>query len=481
MSALWTAADAAAATGGRATADWTATGVSIDTRSLMRGDLFVALAGEARDGHVFVADALARGAAAALVSRVPEDVAADAPLLVVEDTLAALEALGRAARARTQARVVAVTGSAGKTTTKEMLRLILATAGSVHAAEASFNNHWGVPLTLARLAPDTDYAVIEIGMNHAGEITPLTRLARPHVAIVTTIAEAHVGNFADGIEGVARAKGEIFSGLEPGGTAVLPADSPWLAILEDAAGPAPRVYFGTAERADPRLMEATLHAGATIVQARLHDAPWSFRIGAPGQHLAANALAALAAVEAAGADPTRGALALSAWNAGAGRGARWQVALGPGGLDGGITLIDESYNANPASVRAALAVLAAQETEDGIGRVARGRRIAFLGDMLELGEAEQAMHAGLADTPEMAGVDVVHCCGPRMHALWEALPPGRRGQWFEDSAAMAERVARVLDAGDVCMVKGSKAAAMGRVIEAVKRLGEARPADEGTG
>lgn len=480
MTALWTAADAAAATGGSATVDWAATGVSIDTRTLEPGDLFVALEGDARDGHAFVADALSRGAAAALVARVPDGVAADAPLLIVEDTLAALEALGRAGRARAQARVIAVTGSAGKTTTKEMLRLVLATTGTVHAAEASFNNHWGVPLTLARLAPDTGYAVIEIGMNHAGEITPLTKLARPHVAIVTTIAEAHVGNFPDGIEGVARAKGEIFAGLEPGGTAVLPADSPWLPILETAAGAARKVHVGQAEGSDPRLVDATIHAGATIVRATLHGAPWSFRIGAPGQHLAANAIAALAAVEAAGADPARAALALSNWSAGAGRGARWQIALGPGGLDGRITLIDESYNANPTSVRAALAVLAAQQTEDGIGRVARGRRIAFLGDMFELGEQERALHAGLAEAPEMAGIDVVHCCGPRMRALWEALPPGRRGQWCADSAAMAEGVRRVLDAGDVCMVKGSKAAGMGRVIEAVRRLGEVRPADEAT-
>ncbi|MEL7346920.1 MAG: UDP-N-acetylmuramoyl-tripeptide--D-alanyl-D-alanine ligase [Pseudomonadota bacterium] len=475
---LWTAEDAAAATGGQATAAWAATGVSIDTRSLGPGDLFVALTGEARDGHDFVADALACGAAAALVSRVPEGLASDAPLLVVEDTLDALVALGRAGRARAAAKVIAVTGSAGKTTTKEMLRLMLAPQGEVHAAEASFNNHWGVPLTLARLAPDAAFAAVEIGMNHAGEITPLTQLTRPDVAIVTTVAEAHVGNFPDGIEGVARAKGEIFAGLGPGGTAVLPADSPWLAILEGAAGPAARVYVGAADRADPQLLDARLHAGATVVRATLHGAPWSFRIGAPGQHLAANALAALAAVEAAGADPTRAALALSAWRAGAGRGARWVVAIGHGGLDGEITLIDESYNANPASVRAALAVLAAQQTEDGLGRVSRGRRIAFLGDMFELGEAEEALHAGLAEAPEMAGIDLVHCCGPRMQALWEALPQAKRGHWCPESTAMAEKARRVLDAGDVCMVKGSKAAAMGRVIEAVKGLGTARLADE---
>ncbi|MEO1277196.1 MAG: UDP-N-acetylmuramoyl-tripeptide--D-alanyl-D-alanine ligase, partial [Pseudomonadota bacterium] len=242
--------------------------------------------------------------------------------------------------------------------------------------------------------------------------------------------------------------------------------------------PAARVYVGAADRADPQLLDARLHAGATVVRARLHGAPWSFRIGAPGQHLAANALAALAAVEAAGADPTRAALALSAWRAGAGRGARWVVAIGHGGLDGEITLIDESYNANPASVRAALAVLAAQQTEDGLGRVSRGRRIAFLGDMFELGEAEEALHAGLAEAPEMAGIDLVHCCGPRMQALWEALPQAKRGHWCAESTAMAEKARRVLDAGDVCMVKGSKAAAMGRVIEAVKGLGTARPADE---
>ncbi|MEM6489373.1 MAG: Mur ligase family protein, partial [Pseudomonadota bacterium] len=325
---LWTAAEAAAATGGRlAGPAWAATGVSIDTRSLAPGDLFVALTGEARDGHAFVADALAQGAACALVARVPEAVAPDAPLLLVDDTLAALHALGRAARARAGARVIAVTGSAGKTTTKDMLAALFASAGSVHVAEASFNNHWGVPLTLARLAPDVAFAVLEIGMNHAGEITPLSRMARPHVAIVTTVAEAHLGHF-DNVEGIAHAKAEIFAGLAPGGTAVLPLDNPYCAILAEAAAAvgAHPVGFGMAASARLRLYEAAVHAEATVVQASIDGAPWTFRIGAPGRHLAMNALAALAAVEAAGADPARAALALGAWQPPGGRGARARIA-----------------------------------------------------------------------------------------------------------------------------------------------------------
>ncbi|MGF1554126.1 MAG: UDP-N-acetylmuramoyl-tripeptide--D-alanyl-D-alanine ligase [Paracoccaceae bacterium] len=481
MSALWPAAEAADATGGDARGDWRATGVSIDTRTLAPGDLFVALSGDARDGHAFVADALARGAAAAMVARVPEGVAEDAPLLIVGDTLDGLRALAAAARARTRAWVIAVTGSAGKTTTKEMLRAILAGEGAVHAAEASFNNHWGVPLTLARLPADTDFAVLEIGMNHAGEIRPLTRLARPDVAVVTTVAEAHVGNFADGIEGVARAKAEIFEGLGPEGVAVLPADSDHLATLAAAAARARRIAFGAAGDADYRLVEASIAAGATVVRARLHGKPWAFRVGAPGRHLASNALAALAAAEAAGCDPARAALALGRWQAGEGRGARFLIDLGPGGRDGRIVLIDESYNANPASVRAALAVLATEIPRDGEGRIARGRRVAFLGDMLELGEAGEAMHAKLAEAPEIAGVDRVHCCGPAMRALWVALPAAKRGTWAPDSEGLAETARRSLDAGDVCVVKGSKAARMGRVVAAVKALGRTRPADPGAG
>ena len=475
MSALWTRDSAVAATGGASERDWRASGVSIDTRSLRPGDLFVALTA-ARDGHDFVAEALARGAAAALVSRLPEGVPAEAPLLLVPDVLEGLRALGAAARARFRGRVVAVTGSVGKTGTKEMLRAALGAQGKVHAADKSFNNHWGVPLTLARMPADARFAVIEIGMNAPGEIAPLARLARPHVAMVTTVAAVHLAAF-DGLDGIAREKAAVFSGLEPGGVAVMTRDIAQYPILHRAArraGARP-VRFGATGRPEYRLLDARVTGEATSIAARRGGETFYFKLAAPGAHLALNALGALACVEALGGDLARGALALASWRAPEGRGARWTVLLGPGGLDGAIRLIDESYNANPAAMEAALEVFAAEKPEDGFGRVAQGRRIAFLGDMLELGPSERALHAGLARVPAMRAVTKVHCAGGRMRALYDALPLGQRGEWFETAAEMAGKVGRLVDAGDIAMVKGSLGSKVGQVVEAIKRLGEARP------
>ena len=476
MSALWTRDAAVAATGGESAADWAAGGVSIDTRSLQPGDLFVALTA-ARDGHDFVAEALRRGAAAALVARRPEGVAEDAPLLVVPDVLDGLRALATAARARFAGRVVAVTGSVGKTGTKEMLRLALGAQGRVHAAEKSYNNHWGVPLTLARMAPDADYAVLEIGMNAPGEIAPLARLARPHVAMVTTVAAVHLAPFGS-LAGIAREKASIAEGLEPGGVAVLNRDAPGYPILMAAARRAgARVLrFGTQGRPEFRLDEVAIGAGATSVAARAHGRKFMFRLGAPGRHLAMNALGVLAAVEALGGDLARAALALAQWEAPEGRGARWTVALGPGGLDGSVTLIDESYNANPAAMAAAFEVLAGERPEDGVGRVSRGRRVAFLADMLELGPTERDLHAGLARVPALGAIHVVHCAGERMRALHDALPPDKRGEWFPTAEEMAARARRLVDAGDVAMVKGSNGSRVAAVVAEIKRMGEARPA-----
>ncbi len=473
MTPLWTAAEAARATGGEARGDWVAGGVAIDTREMAPGDLFVALTGENRDGHGFVAQALAAGAAAAMVSRIPDDVPPDAPLLVVGDTLEGLRGLGAAGRARTNARVIAVTGSVGKTSTKEMLRAMLVGQGATHAATRSFNNHWGVPLTLARMPANTAWAVVEIGMNHAGEITPLTQLARPDVALVTTVEAVHLEYFGS-VEAIADAKAEIFAGLGPEGVAVLNADNPQFARLVAAAAPHPVVAFGRAAP-DFTLESATISGPSTLVRGRVGGKPVAFRIGAPGLHLAQNALGALAAVQAAGGDICRAALALAGWTPPGGRGRRETIELGPAGIDGTVTLLDESYNANPASMRAALAVLAASQTTDGQGRIARGRRIAFLGDMLELGPNEAAFHAGLAQLPEIQGVDRVHCCGPRMKMLHDALPRDRRGHWREDSAQLAAEVGKAVDAGDVVMVKGSLGARMARVVEAIRALGAATP------
>ncbi|MBV8614216.1 MAG: UDP-N-acetylmuramoyl-tripeptide--D-alanyl-D-alanine ligase [Acetobacteraceae bacterium] len=441
--ALWSAAALAEATHGTLSAPFDATGVSIDTRTLAPGDLFVALRGEHGDGHAHVADALARGAAGAMVH-------ADAPgrTLRVHDTLAGLTRLGAAGRARFTGRVAAITGSVGKTTTKEMLRAALAVQGRTHAAVASYNNHWGVPVTLARLPEHARFCVAEIGMNQPGEIAPLARLARPHVAVITAIASAHVGNLGS-VEAIAREKASILRGLEPGGVAVLPADSPYLPLLRAETGGARVVTFGAAAEADARLIEAHADADGTDLAIRACGQVLELRLPAPGRHMAMNALAALAAAEALGADVQQAWRALAGFAPVAGRGVRRTISI-PGG---NAVLIDESYNANTASMRAALAVLALQPG---------ARRIAVLGDMLELGEHGPAEHAALA--PDAAAADIVFTCGPLMRGLHDALPPARRGAHARDSAALAGIVADALRPGDVVLVKGSLGSRMRLVV-----------------
>jgi len=478
MTVLWTSADAVAATGGRATRDWQATGVSIDTRTLRPGDLFVALK-DVRDGHDFVAQALEKGAAAALVSRIPEGVTGDAPLLIVDDVLTALGALGAAARARTQARVVGVTGSVGKTSTKEMLRAVLSGQGKTHAAEASYNNQWGVPLTLARMPADTEFAVIEIGMNHPGEIAPLARLARPHVAMITTVAAAHLAAFDD-LAGIAREKADILDGLEPGGVAVLPGDLEVSPILTGKARDlgAKTTLFGAEKGCDFRLLSADLKGDATVVHAQAAGAPILFKIRAAGRHFAMNALGVLAVAEALGLDAAVAACDLGEWHPPAGRGQRERLALDIVDERLFIDLIDDAFNANPTSMAAALEVLAAAEPSDDVGRIARGRRIAVLGDMLELGRDEVALHRALADDPSMPRVEVVHCVGPLMRAAYDALPPRQRGQWHETAEALVQRVGSLVDAGDVVLVKGSKGSRVSLVVDALRKLGQSAPTED---
>jgi UDP-N-acetylmuramoyl-tripeptide--D-alanyl-D-alanine ligase len=475
MSALWTAAEAAAATGGSAHGDWAATGVSIDTRALVPGDLFVALT-DARDGHDFVAAALAKGAAAALVSRIPEGVAPDAPLLVVPDVLPALEALGRAGRARTRAKVIAVTGSVGKTSTKDMLRFVLTGQGQVHAAEKSFNNHWGVPLTLARLPREADFAVIEIGMNHPGEIAPLARMARPHVAIVTTVGAAHLEAFGS-VDGIAHEKASIFEGLEPGGSAIFHGDIPQTPILAEAARrhAARAISFGTGAGNHHRATELRVQDDATVASARLWRTPLAYCIHGAGRHFAINALAVLAAVGEVGADRARAGIALSQWEPTDGRGRRERIGLDIANDHLTFDMIDDAFNANPASMAAALDVLGASVPMDGLGRVSKGRRIAILGDMLELGPDEVPLHEAIAAHPVMTEVAVVHCVGPRMRHLWQTLPERRRGHWAETAAELAGRAHQLVDAGDVVLVKGSKGSKVSLVVDAIRKLGHAAP------
>lgn len=477
---LWRSEDAGAATGGRVTKPWAATGVSIDTRTLRAGELFVALK-DVRDGHDFVAAALAKGAAAALVSRIPDGVAADAPLLIVPDVLRALEDLGRAARARTKARVVGITGSVGKTSTKEMLRAVLGGQGRVHVAEASYNNHWGVPLTLARMPEETEFAVIEIGMNHPGEIAPLARMADLDVAMITTVAPAHLEAF-DSVEGIAREKASILDGLRPGGVAVLNADidtAPILRAKAEAVG-ARVVGFGTSDGAEWRILSVSLSDEATVVRAARRGEPLLFKVLSPGRHFAANALGALAVAEALGCDTAIAACDIGRWSPPAGRGTRERIMMDTL-EETGFDLIDDAFNANPASMAAALDVLIAAVPENGIGRLAAGRRIAVLGDMLELGPQEGALHAAIARHPGLEKIAVIHCVGPRMRALWQALPRAQRGDWVETAAELAPRARALIDAGDIVLVKGSKGSKVSQVVDGLRKLGQAvAPKNEGT-
>jgi UDP-N-acetylmuramoyl-tripeptide--D-alanyl-D-alanine ligase len=437
-------------------------GLSIDTRTIAPGEAFFAIMGESRDGHEFVPAALQAGAGLAVVAR--DKVAAmpqDSALLVVGDVLEGLNALARAARARVDAKVVAVTGSVGKTGTKDALRLVLGRQGSTHASIASYNNQWGVPLSLARMPRDTAFGVFEIGMNHAGEITPLTRLVRPHVAIVTAIAPVHL-EFFGSLEAIADAKAEIFLGLETGGTAVLNRDDAQFERLSAAArtaGVARIVSFGEHEGADARLLKVSLQAETSTVEARIFGQDVTYKLGAPGRHVVQNSLAVLTAASLVGADLALAALALAELKAPVGRGERMTLDL-PGGS---ALLIDESYNANPTSMRAALALLG-QVPMQGLGR-----RIAVLGDMLELGPEGPALHAGLADAVVTSGVDLVYCAGPLMKSLWDALPSERRGGYADTAAALEPDVLAAVRAGDAVMVKGSLGSRMGPVVKALKR------------
>ncbi len=472
--ALWTAEEAAAATGGTATRNWRADGVSIDTRTLDPGDLFVALTDQ-RDGHDFVLQALQKGAGAAMVSRIPEGLPPDAPLLIVADVLAALVALGQAARARTKARVIGVTGSVGKTSTKDMLGAVLSGQGRTHVSAASYNNHWGVPLTLARMPSGTEYAVIEIGMNHPGEIAPLARMAKLDIAIITTVAPAHLEAF-ESIEGIAHEKASIFDGLGPGGTAILRAGigtTPILVAKARAAG-AHIVTFGAVPGADYGVTGVRIAHEATCAHL-LHDGQERlFKVASPGRHFAENALAVLAAADALGLDPTIAAHDLGRWHPPAGRGTRERILVDPV-EELFFDLIDDAFNANPASMAASLEVLAAAEPVHGIGRVGAGRRIAVLGDMLELGPAEQALHAAIADLPPLAAVHTVHCVGPRMRVLYALLPARQRGEWVEKAEDLVPRARRLFDAGDIVMVKGSKGIRVSLVVDALRKLGQSLP------
>ncbi|WP_299550595.1 UDP-N-acetylmuramoylalanyl-D-glutamyl-2,6-diaminopimelate--D-alanyl-D-alanine ligase [uncultured Tateyamaria sp.] len=462
---LWTRDALSAAAKATAIGDWTGvSGISIDTRTLQKGDLFVALKDQ-RDGHDFAGVALDKDAAAVLVSD-PQSCSDGAPSLVADDTLTALENIAAAARGRaSDLCAIAVTGSVGKTSVKEALRHVLDMQGTTHASEKSYNNHWGVPLTLARMPADTQYGVFEIGMNHSGEITPLTRMVRPHIAVVTTVAPAHLGNFKDESE-IAEAKAEIFSGLPSGGKALINLDNPWSALLSERAKAANAqvIGFGEAAGAEIRLTNLVQQAATATVEADIMGQEVMYRLCASGRHHALNSLAVLGAAVLAGADLARAALSMQSWQPGAGRGARRNIRLDPVDPQSVFLLIDESYNANPVSVRAALETLGFAETGPGpAGR--RGRRIAVLGDMLEMGTRADDLHAALAIVPEMKAVDIVYACGPHSRALYDALPASKRGGWAEDSAALAPVVNDAVRTGDALVVKGSLGSRMAKIVD----------------
>jgi UDP-N-acetylmuramoyl-tripeptide--D-alanyl-D-alanine ligase len=451
---LWTEAELLEATGGHFVTPFDAAGVSIDTRTIQPGDLFIALAGETGDGHDHAARAMEAGAAGVMLHREPPG---NRAALIVDDTLAGLTRLGAFARARFTGRVVAVTGSVGKTTTKEMLRVALAPFGPVHAAVASYNNHWGVPLTLARTprmtSPgDPAFCVVEIGMNHAGEIAPLARLAQPHVAIVTSIEAAHIGHLG-GMEAIAEEKSSILQGLDPAGVAVLPADSPWFPLLRQRAASHAVIGFGTAPGAIARLVTLEQDANFSSLLVEVAGRELRLRLNAPGRHMAMNAVAALAAVTALGLDPAAAAHALERFAPLPGRGAHRRLSL----ANGPALLLDESYNANGASMRAALDVLRLQPAK---------RRVAILGDMLELGDAGPAEHAALA-ADVMRSADLVFACGPLTRHLFAALPEQIRGAHAADAAALAPVVARHVAPGDAILVKGSLGSKMKTIVEAL--------------
>ncbi|KQT52831.1 MULTISPECIES: UDP-N-acetylmuramoylalanyl-D-glutamyl-2,6-diaminopimelate--D-alanyl-D-alanine ligase [unclassified Aureimonas] len=458
---LWDIDALVAATGGRAigTMPRGVTGLSIDTRTVTPGDAFFAIKGDRFDGHTFLTAAVAAGASVLVVSekKLPALGRVHGQFIVVEDVLTALVRLSTAARARSKAKIVAVTGSVGKTTTKEALRHGLSAAGKVHASAASFNNHWGVPLSLARMPADARFGIFEIGMNHPDEIRPLVKIVRPHVAIVTLIAPAHLGHFND-IGEIAKAKGEVFEGLVMGGTAVVNADDPQgpaLIEMARAAGVDDIKIFGEGEGAEYRLLDFQPMPDGARMRARIGETEVALELAASGRHIADNLLAVLGTAQLVGADVETVAAALSSWRAGKGRGERHRLPLG----EGELTLIDESYNANPASMRAAIAVLAAAAPSSG------GRRIAILGDMLELGEQSGDLHAELGPVLVEAGVDRVYLLGNEMKALDDALDGTLPAEWHESLDELQASLLGHLRAGDVVMVKGSNGIGLSRIVD----------------
>jgi UDP-N-acetylmuramoyl-tripeptide--D-alanyl-D-alanine ligase len=461
---LWTSLEAIKATDGSCASEWFATGVSIDTRTLNAGDLFIAIKGDNSDGHNYVVEAIEKGAAAVVVDHIPAGVPAEKALVVV-DTFKAMQDLGRAARARTGAKIIGITGSVGKTGTKEMLGVAYSQFGLTHWSDKSYNNHWGVPLSLSRMAAGSDFGVFEMGMNHPNEIAPLSSQVKPHIAIITTIAPVHIEHFSDGLEGIARAKSEIFSGMDEHGIAIINGDVEQVGLLKLEAnknGVTKIFTFGEGDHNDAKLISIITASNGVRATASILGDEVTFQLRDAGQHQAVNALAVLLSVKLLGGDLSKAITALQSIEPFAGRGKREQLDIGD--ATNPVTLIDESYNASPVSMKAAFKVLALIDPGRG------GRRIAILGDMLELGADSARLHADLALPLRAANVDLVYTCGKNMRHLHENLPHDTQKVHKDTSAELAEIVPDVLVPGDVVMVKGSLGSKMGTVIEALRAL-----------
>ncbi|NKB43086.1 MAG: UDP-N-acetylmuramoyl-tripeptide--D-alanyl-D-alanine ligase [Alphaproteobacteria bacterium] len=465
MTALWTSAEVAEATKGKVSGDWDADGVTIDSRAVSIGDLFIAVEGPKFDGHDFVVEALERGASSAIVSRIPTDgkqTVNEERLVVVDDTMAALQELARAARGRIDGRVAAVTGSVGKTTTKEALTLALSRQGLAHATTGNLNNHWGVPLSLCRMPHDTGYAVLELGMNHAGELEPLSQMVRPNVAVITTVEAVHL-EFFSSVADIADAKAEIFTGLEPGGIAIVPSDNPHYDRLAHAATSADAdriVSFGTDNGAAYRLIAWSVSEAGTRIAADVNGKRLVYDIGMMGKHMALNSLAVLATVDALGGDVEQAAGDLNDMTPPTGRGARSTITVANGSFD----LIDESYNASPASIAALAEALNATRK--------RGRVVLVLGDMLELGDRSNALHADLATPIATDGIDCVFTAGPAMRCLHDALPSQQATAHAASAEDLAALITEFIEPGDVIAVKGSFGSHMSVVVDALKALSQ---------
>ncbi|MEK7801726.1 MAG: UDP-N-acetylmuramoyl-tripeptide--D-alanyl-D-alanine ligase [Pseudomonadota bacterium] len=468
-SGLWSSADVMSVTGGNAYEKWIAFGVTIDSREVKKGDLFIAIKGEKTDGHLFVEMALKNGAVAAIVDHVPSGIDPK-KILIVKDTFVALQSLGCAARARTAAKIIGVTGSVGKTGTKEMLVHVFEKLGKTHGSIKSYNNHFGVPLSLARMSAGNDFGVFEMGMDHANEILPLTKMVRPHIAIITTIATSHIENFSDGIEGIARAKAEIFAGLDEHGIVIVNHDNPEYDFLmaEAKKNNINKIFsFGQHKEADARIINLIAASNGVRVNAKILGEECIFTLKDAGEHNAMNALSVLLAFKLMGGNMSDAVIALGDMEPPVGRGKREYLNIGD--VNNPVTLIDECYNASSSiTMHAAFKVLALIDPGRG------GRRIAILGDMYEQGKDAAAIHRELAMPLQAAGIDLVYTCGPLMRNLYDALPEKKRGMHSNESQELAKIVPDVLVPGDVVMVKGSRGGGdkprMQVIVEAMRKL-----------